>query len=175
MIRHFDTMVAGAIASWPIGLKAFFLCMTVLGSPFVVVAIGGAVALYGYLASNFRLIWAGVTVWLTLGIGALIKLGIGRPRPATDYAADMRFQTFSFPSGHSSGAMVAYGLLAYLAWHLLPQPWNYVSVAVTIVIIILVGVSRVYLGAHYPSDVIAGWVLGLVALLIIIFVVRPLA
>ena len=133
------------------------------------------VAAGGLWLSNFRLALSGAIIWLTLGIGFLIKLLIGRARPLTEYAANLRVDTFSFPSGHTSGATIAYGLLAYLAWQLLPQPFGYIVAAMFGILIIAIGVSRIYLGAHFPSDVIAGWLLGAAALCVIIFIVRPLA
>lgn len=133
------------------------------------------VAAVGLWLSNFRLALSGAIIWLTLGIGFLIKLSIGRARPLTEYAANLRVDTFSFPSGHTSGATIAYGLLAYLAWQLLPQPFGYIVAAMFGILIIAIGVSRIYLGAHFPSDVIAGWLLGAAALCVIIFIVRPLA
>ncbi len=141
----------------------------------VTLTIGSGIALYGYLQSNLRLALSGLAVWLTLGIGSIIKLLIGRDRPLTEYSTNLYLQTNSFPSGHSSGSAIAYGLLAYLAWHLLPQPWNYIATALLVLLIILIGISRVYLGAHFPSDVAAGWLLGGAALCIVIFIVRPLA
>lgn len=102
-----------------------------------------------------------------------MKLLLHRDRPLTEYVAQMHFETFSFPSGHSTGSMVAYGLLAYVAWQIAPSPWNYIAVAIGVGIILLVGVSRIYLGAHFPSDVVAGWLLGALGLFVIIFVIQP--
>lgn len=175
LIRNLDANVTNAITSWPAALKPVFAGITLLGDPFFTITIGLAVALYGYLQANTRLIFAGILVWATLGVGAILKLLFGRERPLTEYAANMKFQTLSFPSGHTSGATIAYGLLAYLAWQMLPQPWNYIVTGVLIAIIVLIGISRIYLGAHFPSDVIAGWLLGGIALCFIIFVLRPLS
>lgn len=174
-IYSFDMAVTKAIVAWPAWLKPLFLAVTTVGDPIVTVPIGFAIVVYGYLQSNVRLALAGACVWLTLGIGSVIKLLVGRARPMTEYTANLQFPTLSFPSGHSSGSFIAYGLLAYLAWHLLPQPWNYIVAAALVVLIVLIGVSRIYLGAHFPSDVVAGWLLGAAMLALIIFVVRPLA
>lgn len=174
-IRRFDSSVTDSITSWSASLKSFFLFVTALGDPLLTVTIGLVVVIWGVSQSNVRLALAGATVWLTLGLGSLLKMFFARVRPETDYAANMLIQTFSFPSGHTSGATIAYGLLAYFAWHLLPHPWGYVVTALLIGLIVLVGISRVYLGAHYPSDVVAGWLLGSIALIIVIFVIKPLA
>ncbi len=170
----FDATVTRVIAGWPESWRSFFVLATHLGDPIVTISIGLAIAIVGYVQSHVRLMIAGATIWVTLGAGSLLKLMFGRERPLTEYAANLRIDTFSFPSGHSSGAMVAYGLLAYLAWHALPQPWGYIVAVLCALVIIIVGISRVYLGAHFPSDVVAGWLLGCVGLLIIIYVVRPL-
>ena len=174
-LHSFDTTITRAIISWPATAKPFFLAVTALGDPIATVLIGVGVVIYGYTQSNMRLAFAGASIWLTLIVGSGLKLLIGRERPISEYAANLHIPTFSFPSGHASGSMIAYGLLAYLAWHWLPQPWNYIVVAILIGLIILIGISRIYLGAHFPSDIVAGWLLGAIALCIVIFIVRPLA
>lgn len=175
LIRTFDTSLIRLVTSWPESWRSFFVVVTNLGDPIVTIGIGVVVTAVGFAQANVRLMIAGAAVWATLGVGSLLKLAFGRERPLTEYAANLRVDTFSFPSGHSSGAMVAYGLLAYLAWQLLPQPWALVVTVVCAAIVLLVGISRVYLGAHFPSDVLAGWLLGLIALVVIVAVVRPLA
>ncbi len=174
-IQSFDLAVTKVIVALPMWLRPLFLGVTTLGDPMVTVPIGLVIAIYGYTQANIRLVLAGASVWLTLGIGALLKLIISRERPLTDYAANLQIPTFSFPSGHSSGSVIAYGLLAYMAWYLLPHPWNYIVVAALVGLIVLIGVSRIYLGAHFPSDVVAGWLLGTVMLCIVIFILKPLA
>ena len=56
--------------------------------------------------------------------------------------------------------MALYGFLAYLSWKLAPEKWRGVLVALFSAIIVLVGFSRLYLGVHYLSDVLAGYVIG---------------
>lgn len=175
LAQHLDSRVTNMIASLPVSLKPFFLMVTMLGDPIVTVLIGAFVCVYGYLDSNVRLALVGVTIWVVIGIGGALKLIFGRERPLTEYVLNMHFQTLSFPSGHATGATIAYGALAYIAWHSLPQPWNFIAVLLSIVVIFLVGVSRIYLGAHFPSDIIAGWMLGAVGILFIIFILRPFA
>ena len=73
---------------------------------------------------------------------------------------DIAAQGFSFPSGHSSGAMATYGSIGAF----LKKGW---ARAIAIVIPLLVGVSRFCVGAHYPTDVLCGWLLGVLAIVIV--------
>ncbi len=91
-----------------------------------------------------------------------MKLLVARPRPPL---ADARIVAdgFSFPSGHATVCAMLYGTLAYLllrqirAWPLIVRA----AVAVfTALLIFAIGLSRIYLGVHYPSDVLAGWTAG---------------
>ena len=69
-------------------------------------------------------------------------------------------QGFSFPSGHSSGAVVAYGMLAYLALRLLPAKWHLPALLTAVAIAFSVGASRLFLRVHFASDVLAGFMSG---------------
>jgi len=93
-------------------------------------------------------------------IGALLKLGFARPRP-TNVSHLMGVEGYSFPSGHSFNAAVVYISLAVVLGTLSPRAnVRRALVATGIAISILVSLSRVMLGVHYPSDVLAGWIAG---------------
>jgi len=62
--------------------------------------------------------------------------------------------TFSFPSGHAMGSMTIAVVIVLLAW---PSRWRWIAVAAMGVFVVMVGLSRIYLGVHYPSDILAGW------------------
>ncbi len=89
-----------------------------------------------------------------------LKLGFDRPRPDL-VAHAMQTLSPSFPSGHATTAAVVYLTLGALLARVLPQRrLKMYVVAITIGVTLSVGVSRIYLGVHWPTDVLAGWTLG---------------
>lgn len=88
-----------------------------------------------------------------------LKQVFGRTRPL-DVDGLALAPGFSFPSGHSSGAVVAYGMLAYLALRLLPARWHLPALLTAAVIAFSVCVSRLFLRMHFASDVLAGCMSG---------------
>lgn len=93
-------------------------------------------------------------------VSHLLKEAFGRPRPDL-IPHEVAVFTHSFPSGHAMMSAVVYLTLASLAARLMHRRHMKVYVlSVAIVFTILIGVSRVYLGVHWPSDVLAGWMIG---------------
>lgn len=172
-LHQFDHRVTAGIQQWPDWLHPLMVFASFVGQPVFTVGIGLMIMAGGWMRTNIRLLLAGGAVLATIGVGVILKLLFQRSRPITDYVLSMRYDTFSLPSGHALGSTVAYGVVAYLVWQLLPAPWNYIIAALLILLIVMIGLSRIYLGAHYPSDVIAGWVLGAISLVIIMFVIQP--
>ena len=100
--------------------------------------------------------------------GAL-KLGFHRARPTPYFGLPVP-RDYSFPSGHSLMSLCFYGTAAYLIGaHVPSRPWRVAVRVLAGAIALLVGISRIYLGVHYPSDVVAGFAAGLVWLTGIIF------
>lgn len=99
-------------------------------------------------------------------LAPLLKLVFTRPRPApTDHV--VLVDSWSFPSGHSLNSMVVLGLLTVLAVRQRPgRLRRTLLVTIGAFLVLVIGFSRVYLGVHWPSDVLAGWLTGVVWLTI---------
>ena len=98
-----------------------------------------------------------VTVEATGLVTQLAKDSVGRRRPMT---ALVEATSSSFPSGHALGVMVGVGALLAVVLPLLRRHARLAAVCVGVLVVAAVGVSRVALAVHYPSDVLAGWALG---------------
>ena len=97
-----------------------------------------------------------------------LKLHFKRVRPDVPWALAHE-HSFSFPSGHSILAVVLYGVITYLLWtRVRAVIWRAVTIVGALGFIACIGVSRVYLGVHYPTDVAAGYMVGLVWLGVVI-------
>lgn len=139
-----------------------------MGLPVIVVTASFVLAIICYLKGLKNVSLAFILSALALGVNTIIKLGFQRPRPDTIYVESMAIKSYSFPSGHAFGSTVFYGLIAYLCYRHLDSPFNILVPALLGLLILSIGVSRVSLGAHFPSDVLVGFVLGAVALTLII-------
>jgi len=104
---------------------------------------------------TFLIAMIGAAILITV-----LKLYFHRARPDLSWAL-VDEDGFSFPSGHSIGAVVLYGILAFLRLKHVSHMWKRAAVmAFAVALIFGIGLSRIYLGAHYPSDVAAGYLVG---------------
>jgi membrane-associated phospholipid phosphatase len=167
-LRRFDNWLTEAIQGLPAAWRPLMAGATFLGEPLIVVAVGftGFVSAIERGQSNVQ--HAFFYGALAFGINTMLKLSLHRRRPDDLRITTLGVRSYSFPSGHAFGTVIFYGLFAYLDYTYLNPPWNLVIAALLVGLIGLIGVSRVYLKAHYPSDVVGGWLLGLVSLLLII-------
>ncbi|ANX11099.1 hypothetical protein ABE41_003710 [Fictibacillus arsenicus] len=114
--------------------------------------------------------WGAIFYIIAVAGGGLLNLGLkhwfGRVRPENSLIVE---QGFSYPSGHSMGSLIYYGFLGYLV--IRSQRGRSLKLLLGIgfiTLILLIGFSRIYLGVHYPSDVLAGFSAGTVWLLLCI-------
>ena len=175
VLHQFDRHLTVVIQGWPAWLHGYMNWVTWIGQPVITLLIVIAIGVYAALHGMTRLGWAAVVAGVTFGINSLLKLLIQRARPDTEYVRTTLLDTYSFPSGHAASSVVIFGLVALIAWHALPLLWAIVAVMALVVLIVSIGLSRVYLGAHYPSDVLIGWIVGSIGLAVIIWWVRPFA
>lgn len=106
------------------------------------------------------------SLWLILNcaisgsVNYLIKFLFERPRPSITHLVSATH--FSFPSGHAMISILMYGtLIIILAPYARLNIWIKIAQFILAILIILIGISRVYLGVHYPSDILAGYLLAL--------------
>lgn len=101
-----------------------------------------------------------------------LKRVFERPRPET---AMLEQSGLSFPSGHAMIGGSFYGLLIYIVWRTVPNPyWRWLLTILLTMLLMLIGYSRVYLNVHYATDVLAGYSAGIIWLLITIYFMRKL-
>ena len=109
----------------------------------------------------------------SLIIMLLLKEFFGRDRPLIPLLETAR--GFSFPSGHAFMSTTFYGLLAYLAWQHIPNRVLRLALGTALwLLILIIGLSRIYLRVHYTSDVLAGLSLGIVWLMISLTAIRQI-
>lgn len=164
----------GDFQSWlrgslPEKVTHFYRAVTLLGNTPIIIVFVSVIGAYFYYVRHWR--WE--TFWLfgnLLIMGAastLLKIAYNRPRPYLTYLID-KPSGASFPSWHAASTM----LLALSFVVLLNQRLNgsttlkRILQALLIIVAVTVGLSRIYLGVHYPSDVIAGWLLALAIVLL---------
>ena len=135
--------------------------LTSLGSIIVLSILTLAFSGYLFLARKSAPAWLMImAVFGGIALNDLLKLAFARPRPDLVYQAARVF-TSSFPSGHAELSAIAYlTIAALLARTQSSFRIGCYFIALAAFLTILIGVSRVYLGVHYPSDVLAGWCIG---------------
>lgn len=145
----------------PHWLKEAVRDVTSLGSATVVFLLAAVVAIHLALSRSTS---TGLFVVFAVAGGqalvSLLKLLVNRPRPEI-VSHLTQVSTLSFPSGHATMSAVTYLTLGLLAARFLPRRAAKIYVvALAVVLTFLIGVSRLYLGVHWPSDVMAGWCAG---------------
>lgn len=158
-IAHFDASIIGFVqgleAPW---LTTIMKIFTWIGSGYVVapIALIGFIILYFVLHYRQQALLLVTVVAGSVIFNSLLKHYFKRERPEIHRILDAN--GFSFPSGHSMMAFALYAIIAFIAWRNV-QTWisRIVLLLFTAFMILIIGISRVYLGVHYPSDIVGGF------------------
>ena len=154
-----------ADTSIPLGppwLLDFFKDVTALGSVVVVVIISVLTSVFLIIKRKYLFLWIYLLTVLGGGLSDLILKEIfARKRPSiVPHLVDA--ENFSFPSGHAAMSVVIYISLAFiLIYSQINVKLKLYIISIACFLALLVGFSRIYLGVHYPTDVLAGWSLGI--------------
>lgn len=158
-IRHFDKIVIASVQRWESPSLTFIMKLfTTIGGglPLILLMITVMVILHTFLGHRKELIFLAVVMLGSTLINWGLKTLFHRVRP--DFHRLIEVAGYSFPSGHSMAAFSFYGALAYLIWSHIPSLLGRSSVIIlSSLFVFAIGTSRIYLGVHYPSDVIAGY------------------
>lgn len=161
--QRFDDAVMTFIAGHQYGaLKAAMLEITMLGTGTVVLTMVLIAAAFLWLNQHKpSAILLGVATGGGILLNNLLKSGFDRPRPQV-FEWGTQAMTSSFPSGHAMSAAIVYSTVAYLVARLQRRHATRVlTMTLAFVLVTLICISRLYLGVHYPSDVLAGVTIGL--------------
>lgn len=164
-LTEVDRAVTNAARGWlrdrPDAVGRAVRLVSDLGKPVFLTVLAGAVAMFVLYRDRVRLAVFVVTTSLLGGfVNSGVKVLVARPRPDSAEAL-VAASGNSFPSGHAMGSTVVYGALLLALLPLVPRPRRRYAVAATAALVLAVAASRVLLGVHYLSDVLAGLVLGL--------------
>ncbi len=143
-------------------MDTFMVWMTRIGGAVGVIGLSLGIVLWLYF---FKKDGHAIRLFLIANIGGvalnnLLKFVLRRDRPLID--PGIGAIGYSLPSGHAMGAMIFYGFIAYLILRSQRERWLKITGALfSVVFILMIGASRIYLNAHYASDVLAGYAAGL--------------
>lgn len=158
----FDAGLASDLrANMPLPVLRAVAWLTQLGNPTALGIVTAGVTVVLVVRRHWRL----AATWLfalagTALINSALKAWFQRERPLHDHGFIVE-HSYSFPSGHASGSMVFYGMLAYVLLVLFPPRFHRGIVVAAVAFVTLVGISRILLQVHYFSDVLAGYATGL--------------
>lgn len=150
-------------------VTAIMKLITNLSSAYVLIAITIGILLF---VKNKKVgLCVASNLVITTLLNQLLKYIIQRPRP--DGYRLIAESGYSFPSGHSMVSMAFYGLIIYLIWKMVKnKKIKYISCGILGLLIPMIGFSRIYLGVHYASDVIGGFAISIVYLLLFTNIAR---
>lgn len=164
IVESFNTAVNTAIYSTRGALDTFVIALTTIGDFLPMAALCLVICIFLYLLKKWDSLAYFVTnVALAIVCVQALKLIFAVPRPAEDTLVPLPI-SFSFPSAHSFCSLVVFGMIGLLIFRALyargiSRKAAMIPGIILIIFAILVGISRIYVGVHWPSDVLGGWLL----------------
>lgn len=136
------------------GFDQWFLLFSAIGYHYGVVPFDIALVVALAFRRRYReSIFAAAAFAGSALLNMAAKQAFARDRPSL-WESISPEHTFSFPSGHAMGSMTLGVVVVLLAWH---TRWRWIAIGAMAFFVAMVGLSRIYLGVHYPSDILAGW------------------
>ncbi|MNI29777.1 putative undecaprenyl-diphosphatase YbjG [compost metagenome] len=162
-VANLDNSLGEAVrstrAEWLTPIALFFTFLGKGSTEFILFAIIAVLLIF-----RFKQTWEALVMFFGVlfswGLNELLKRVFVRMRPDLQWLTEA--DGYSFPSGHAMVSTTFYGLIGYLLWIHLRGRWSgaWSIPALTLLFFVTVGFSRIYLGVHYPSDVLAGFAVG---------------
>jgi undecaprenyl-diphosphatase len=155
--RHFDQIVREWVHGYASpGMTRVMNAISLLGYNVLIVELLVALAVFAKLRWRRAALWLTVAMTGSLVLDLTLKYIYHRTRPTAYFG--MAPHSYSFPSGHALCSFCFYGVLAgLLSARTRPLVWRLLIWFAAVALVIAIGLSRIYLGVHYPSDVIAGY------------------
>lgn len=165
-LTGFDTAIQTAIrGDLPAIASQFWTSITVLGNVIPIFSLVFILAVFFYWKS-----WKAEacllvgSLFLMMGASTALKFLYQRPRPTIEWVISTI--GYSFPSWHTAATMLVAAVLAIVLYQRCQRKfWRYFGQTLVIALAILVAISRIYIGVHFPTDIIGGWLLALTLLL----------
>lgn len=171
-IRRFDKRIVKSVLALPENWNESMLMVSTIGQPAVMLLIPLCIIGYGLIHHRAPLILAGGATIAVFMLNLIVKMIIDRARPNSEYVRKMIIQTASFPSAHATASVACLGLGTLLALHY-SVTGAILLASGSAIACLLIGLSRVYLRAHYPSDIIGGWLLGSLGIILAASFLQP--
>lgn len=142
----------------------YFIFVTKAGNTLTIISV---VLIFLIISRNFYGVVLTISSLLSVISNSVIKQIFKRIRP--DNIKLISQGGYSFPSGHSMIAIAVYGYMLYLVFTKIKNKYLRIVLSLLLIILILsIGISRIYVGVHYPTDVICGYLLGIVELILLV-------
>jgi membrane-associated phospholipid phosphatase len=160
---HLDTAIARRATELTrsVGAGDPLIVLQAASQPWVLYIAASVVCLWMWLGKGLRnrALWAFVTMMVGWNLALDAKLLVQRARPVVQDPIS-HAPGYSFPSGHAANAAIVATAMVFLLWPVLSPAARRVATTVAVAFALVVGLDRIFLGVHFASDVVAGWILG---------------